>query len=174
MPLVLMALAAGLLAGVLLGGSVRRLARARLRDAGLLFGGLACELGTRWIGGTAGAAVMITAYLLLVCFAVRNAGITGMVLVAVGLVANLTVIAVDGGMPVRGLPAGVADGWRHHGERAGDRLTGLADVIPLSPVGETVSAGDVVLSLGVATAVVSLMRPRRRRRQPRRPAPELS
>jgi hypothetical protein len=69
---------------------------------------------------------------------------------------------------VRGLPAGVSDGWRHHGERPGDRLTGLADVIPITPLGETVSAGDLVLSLGVATAMASLTRTRRR------PAPEMS
>ena len=83
--------------------------------------------------------------MLLIGFALRNAGLTGMVLVAVGLLANLTVIAVDRGMPVRGLPAGVSDGWRHHGERPGDHLTGLADVVRLTPLGETVSAGDIVL-----------------------------
>ena len=41
-------------------------------------------------------------------------------------------------------------GRRHHGERPGDHLTGLADVVHLAPLGETVSAGDIVLSLGVA------------------------
>jgi hypothetical protein len=167
MPLVVVALVAGLVAGLLLGGNVRRLGRARLRGAGLLCGGAACELATRWVGGGAGAGILIAGYLLMICFALRNLAITGMVLVAVGLAANLTVIAVDRGMPVRGLAAGVSDGWRHHGERPGDRLTGLADVVPVTPLGETVSAGDIVLSLGVATAVVSLTRPRRR------PAPQL-
>jgi hypothetical protein len=162
MPLVAVALASGLLAGLLLGGSARRLPGVRLRGVGLLLAGAACELSTRWVGGPAGAGIIIAGYVLLICFAWRNVAITGMVLVAVGLLANLTVIAVDRGMPVRGLPAGVSDGWRHHGERPGDRLTGLADVVPLTPLGETVSAGDLVLSLGVATVVVSLMRPRRR------------
>ena len=49
------------------------------------------------------AGILLAGYVLLICFAVRNAGLTGMVLVAVGLLANLAVIAVDGGMPVRGL-----------------------------------------------------------------------
>jgi hypothetical protein len=167
MPLVVVALASGLLVGLLLGGNVRRLAGARLHGVALLGGGTACELATRWIDGGAGAGIMIAGYVLMICFALRNASVTGMVLVAVGLAANLTVIAVDRGMPVRGLAAGVSDSWRHHGQRAGDHLTGLADVVPLTPLGETVSAGDIVLSLGVATAVVSLMRPRRR------PAPGL-
>jgi hypothetical protein len=108
---------------------------------------------------------MIAGYVLMIGFALRNVAVTGMVLVAAGLLANLTVIAVDRGMPVRGLAAEVSDGWRHHGERPADRLMGLADVVR-TPLGETISAGDIVLSLGVATAVVSLMRPRRR------PAPE--
>jgi hypothetical protein len=162
MPLVVVALASGLIAGLLLGGSVRRLAGARLRGIGLLLAGAACELSTRWVGGNAAAGIIVAGYLLIICFAFRNVAVTGMVLVAVGLLANLTVIAVDRGMPVRGLPAGVSDSWRHHGQRPGDHLTGLADVVSLTPLGETVSAGDLVLSLGVATVVVSLMRPRRR------------
>jgi Family of unknown function (DUF5317) len=162
MPLVVVALASGLLAGLLLGGSLRRLAGARLRSVGFLLGGAACQISTRWLGGSSGAALIVAGSILIICFALRNASITGMVLVAVGLLANLTVIAVDRGMPVRGLPPGVSDGWRHHGERPGDRLTGLADVVPLTPLGETVSAGDLVLSLGVATAVASLTRTRRR------------
>jgi hypothetical protein len=162
MPLILVALAAGLLAGLLLGGSVRSLVRARLRSVGLLLGGAGCELAGRWVGGAAGAGILVAGYVLMICFALRNAGLTGMVLVAIGLLANLTVIVVDRGMPVRGLPAGVSAGWRHHGERPGDHLTGLADVVRLAPLRETVSAGDIVLSLGAGTAVVALMRPRRR------------
>jgi hypothetical protein len=84
-----------------------------------------------------------------------------MVLVAFGLFANATVITLNGGMPVRGLPAGATAGARHHGERPGDHLTALADVVHLAPLHETVSPGDLVLSLGVATVVVGLMRPRR-------------
>jgi hypothetical protein len=105
---------------------------------------------------------LIAGYLLLVGFALRNLAITGMVLVAMGLLANLTVVALNGGMPVRGLPAGTTYGPRHHGQRPGDRLTGLADVVHLPALGEIVSPGDLVLGLGVATVVVTLMRPSRR------------
>jgi hypothetical protein len=72
------------------------------------------------------------------------------------------VIAVDGGMPVRGVPAGAALGPRHHGVRPGDHLVELSDQIRLAPLDVTVSPGDIVLSLGVATVTAGLMRPRRR------------
>jgi hypothetical protein len=168
MLLIAVALASGSIVGLALGGRVRRIAEARFRSVGLLLAGAGCEfagshLGAGWFGGV----LLIAGYGLLVGFAVRNAALTGMVLVAVGLAANLTVIALDGGMPVRGVAPGASYGARHHGERPGDHLTGLADVIRVSPLGETVSAGDIVLSLGVATVVVRLMRPARRR--PRRP-----
>jgi hypothetical protein len=163
MSLVVVALTAGLVAGLLLGGSLRNLTGARLRTVGLLLAGAGCEILTRWVGGATGAAILIVGYLLLIGFACRNVATTGMVLVAIGLLANLTVITVNRGMPVRGLPPGSTYGWRHHGERPSDHLTGLADVVPLAPLGETVSAADIVLSLGVATVVVTLMRPSRRR-----------
>jgi Family of unknown function (DUF5317) len=167
MSLVIVALTAGLVAGLLLGGSPRNLTGARLRAIGLLLAGAGCEILTRWVGGVAGPAILVVGYLLLIGFAWRNVATTGMVLVAIGLLANLTVITVNRGMPVRGLPPGTTYGWRHHGERPGDHLTGLADVVPLTPLGETVSAGDIVLSLGVATVAVTLMRPSRRPAPPR-------
>lgn len=171
MSLVVVALAAGVLVGLLLGGGFRDLAGVRLGGLGLLAGGAVGEFaGSRWGAGAVGTALLIGGYVLLIAFAVRNAGTAGMVLVAVGLLANLTVIAVNGGMPVRGLPAGTSFGPRHHGERPGDRLTGLADVVAVGPLGETVSAGDLVLSLGVATVVVVLMQPRRRLTPPRAPS----
>jgi hypothetical protein len=162
MSLVAVALAAGLVAALILGGRVRYLGAVRLRSVGLLLGGGACELaGSHWGDGAAGTAILVAGYLLLIGFALRNAALTGMVLVAFGLCANATVITLDGGMPVRGLPAGINAGARHHGERPGDHLTALADVVHLAPLHETVSPGDLVLSLGVATLVVAVMRPRR-------------
>jgi len=175
MLLVAIALAAGSIIGLLLGGRLRRLGEARLRSLTLLLAGAACEfVASRWGAGWFGTTILIAGYLLLMSFAGRNAAMTGMVLVAIGLAANLTVIATDGGMPVRGVPPGASFGLRHHGERPGDHLTALADVVRLSPLGETVSAGDLILSLGVGTVVVGLMQPSRRRRpriDSRRPRP---
>jgi hypothetical protein len=164
MLLVVVALVAGTAAGLLLGGRARHLAGSRLRSAGLLLGGAAGEfVGNRWGAGAVGTGIIVAGYVLLVAFALRNAAITGMVLVAAGLLANAAVIALDDGMPVRGAPAGATFGARHHGERPGDHLTGLADVVRVPVIAETVSAGDLVLSVGVATVVVTLLRPTRRR-----------
>jgi Family of unknown function (DUF5317) len=161
--LVVIALVGGSIVGLCLGGRPRRFGDIRLHGLGLLVAGAGCELaGSRWGAGWPGTAIVVAGYVLLLGFAVRNAALTGMVLVAMGLAANLTVIALDGGMPVRGLAPG-AYGGRHHAERPGDHLTGLADVVPITPIGETVSAGDLVLALGVATVLVGALRPSRRR-----------
>lgn len=176
MSLVVVALAAGVLVGWIRGGRIRHVAGVRLRSAdlrlrsvSLLLGGAACELvASRWGAGAAGSALLIVGYLLLIGFALRNVTVTGMVLVAFGLIANLAVIAVDGGMPVRGVPAGAVYGPRHHGVRPGDHLVGLADWVRLGPGGETVSPGDLLLALGVATVAAGLMRPPRRSARPRR------
>lgn len=162
MSLVVVALVAGLAAGLLLGGRPRYLAGARLRWVALLVGGAVCAFaGSRWGTGTLGAALTVSGYLLLLGFALRNLALTGMVLVTCGLLANLAVIAVDGGMPVRGVPPGTAYGPRHHGVRPGDRLVELSDQIRVAPLDATVSPGDIVLALGVATLTAGLMRPRR-------------
>ena len=131
-----------------------------------LFGGAACELvSSLWLSGAAGLAVLIAGYVLLVVFAARNVAIAGSVLVVAGLVANLAVMAVDGGMPVRGLPASSGFGPRHHGARPGDHLTALGDVVVVAPLGEVFSAGDLLLIAGVATMLVSVRAPRGRGRR---------
>jgi hypothetical protein len=163
--LAVIALAVGGVVGLAAGGRPRHLAGMRLRLPWVLVAGAGCELvGTWWVPDRVGLALLVVGYVLLVSFALANVRLAGMVLVAVGLLCNLVVIAVDGGMPVRGVPAGISDSPRHHGMRASDQLTPLADDLRLAPFGETVSAGDVVLSVGVATTVAgALVRGRRRR-----------
>jgi hypothetical protein len=164
MLLVVLAIAAGLVAGLALGGRLRHLGAVRLRGVGLLLGGSACQLAGSWWGsGWSGWAILVAGYAALIAFALVNVGRVGMVLVAVGLLANLLVIVVDRGMPVRGLSPGVTDGPRHHAARPGDHLTALGDDLHVAALGETISAGDVVLSVGVATTVAGLVVGRRRR-----------
>jgi Family of unknown function (DUF5317) len=125
-----------------------------LRDPWLLLAGAALEVAAEWwTSGTFGLVVVLVGYAALVAFAVRNARTVGMVLVAAGLLANLVVIAVDGGMPVKGEAPGVSLGARHHGLGPGDHLTALADVVRLSPLGATVSAGDILLGAGIVTVL---------------------
>jgi hypothetical protein len=157
--LALIAVVAGGLCGLAAGGRLSNVVSAPLRDLWLLVAGGALE----WAGGRWGLALVIAGYVLLLAFALRNIRLTGMLMIAIGLLSNLIVITVDGGMPVRGVPAGVSLGARHHGQKPGDRLTGLADDVRISPLGETVSAGDLVLAVGAGVVAFSVIRPARRR-----------
>ena len=136
------------------------------RWAPALLAGAACELvSSLWVSGTAGLVVLIAGYLLLIGFAAGNLAVTGSVLVMVGLLANLAVMAADGGMPVRGQPAASGFGPRHHAERPGDHLTALGDVVSVPALGEVFSAGDLLLGAGVAVMLVTVSRPRTRGRR---------
>jgi hypothetical protein len=153
-----LALAAGCLIGLAAGGRLSNLGRRRLRGAGLLVAGSALEFaGDRWGSGWSGLGVILAGFVALFAFALANLRVTGMVLVAAGILSNLAVIGLDRGMPVRGVPPGYTYGPRHHGQRPGDHLVGLDDAIRVPILGDWVSAGDVVLSLGAATVMVSLM-----------------
>ncbi len=117
-------------AGCGVGGSAI-VAGARLRSVGLLLAGAGCEfVGSRWDGGSRRyRPVDRRLRLLLVGFALRNMAVAGMVLVAIGLLANLTVIAA-GRRHARPGPAG----WcclrpAPPPVRPGDHLVGLADVV---------------------------------------------
>jgi Family of unknown function (DUF5317) len=158
------AIAVGCAVGLAAGGSWRDVAQAPVAGTGLLLAGAACEaVAGWWASGWTGFALVVAGLVLLLGFAARNLRMTGMVLVAAGLLSNLIVIAINGGMPVRGVPAAATFGPRHHGLRPGDRLTGLADVVHASFLGQTISAGDIVLAVGVVTVIVALLRPARRR-----------
>ena len=145
------------------GGRLRYLAGARLRWVGLLAAGAVGEfVGSRWGTGTVAPRRGVVGYLLLLGFALRNLALTGMILVACGLLANLAVIVVDGGMPVRGVPAGAAYGPRHHGVRPGDHLVELSDQIRWRRSTPRFRPATSSWPLGVATLTAGLMRPRRR------------
>ena len=161
--LALIALAAGCVVGLLAGGRLGKLLESRLRWLWLLGAGAVClSIANRWWPGTGGLWLVVAGYVLMLGFAFRNMNQAGTVLVAAGLLSNLLVIGINGGMPVRGIPAGVQAGGHHHGEQASDRLTGLSDVFYVAPLGETVSAGDILLAGGVGTvAAFAVVRGRR-------------
>ena len=166
----LLAVAAGLGIGVLAGGRVRFLGDRRLRMPGLLLAGLALQPLAAGVGGDQ-AVLLVGSYVLLVAFALANVAVTGMWLVATGIALNLTVIAVNSGMPVRpsalraagvvepGRPLDAALSAKHHLERPSDGLVVLGDIIPVAPLREVVSFGDVVMAVGVANVVARLLRP---------------
>jgi hypothetical protein len=104
---------------------------------------------------------------------VRNRRLAGLGLVATGLVANATVVALNGAMPVSATAAARAgvpisaiaagDDPRHEMAGPSTRLRRLGDVVPvplpLRP--EVVSPGDVLIVAGLAEFVFIGMRPRR-------------
>lgn len=121
--------------------------------------GVILAAGERWVGGGSGLAVMSAGYVGLIGFALANGRRRGLALIAVGLLANLAVTVADGGMPVSHQPAGVQIGDHHHGLSSADHLVGLADDIPLSLLGETVSPGDLLIAAGGAVAFFFWLEP---------------
>jgi Family of unknown function (DUF5317) len=112
-------------------------------------------------------------------FCVRNVRLPGVPLVALGLLSNALVVAVNGAMPVSvaaaaraNVPiAAIADGAdpRHSIAERGTALRELGDDIPL-PVPwrpEVVSPGDALIAAGLGEFVLLGMRPRRVRRTER-------
>lgn len=95
-------------------------------------------------------------YVFLVAFALLNVRVPGMGLLAAGLALNALVVGVNGGMPVHDGDPGLSG--KHHAEHTGDRLTFLDDRIPVDPLGEVLSFGDLVLAVGLAVTTANLVR----------------
>lgn len=182
MALTILALVVGLGLGLAAGGRLGRLGRRPVRRPALLVAGIAAQLLAALLGGRPALALLLCAYGLLLAFALANLSLTGMGLVVLGLGLNALVIAADGGMPVTGaaaVAAGVAtqaqvhrlahpgpdlrpvSSGRHHLARSSDHLLVLSDALPLRPLGEVVSFGDLVLAVGVIDVAARLVRPRR-------------
>lgn len=178
------ALVAGVALGLLFGGQPRHLAAKRFRWWLLLPAGLALQSVVTIDGVPAPFALLLVSYAYLLVFAAANLHHRGMGVVLVGIALNATVIAANGGMPVRlsairaaGPPHAIptVDDVKHRLEDGGERLMVLADIIPVRPLRQVLSFGDLVLAVGVADVIVHLMRPLRRSHRRRRthPSPEL-
>ncbi len=176
-PLSILALLLGGTIGLLLGGNLRHLATWHLRSWWLLVPGVLAQIAAdRSTLAGLGTVTLLVGYGCLLVFAWRNVLLVGMGLVAVGLVANLAVITVDGGMPVHpaavvaagiAAPNQLADigyGHRHHLESGGDHVTFLDDRLPLGALHQVLSIGDLILFVGVADVAANLVRRPRRRR----------
>jgi Family of unknown function (DUF5317) len=172
-------LLAGVVVGVLRGGSLENINRVRFRLPWLVFLGLALQLGAeaaagRFPGiqrGVAGPLVLAISYGLVGTFVVFNFRFPGALLIGLGLVLNLSVILANGAMPVSlwaakmsGSHAGthLQNSVKHQTMGRGTRLGFLGDIIPVPPLG-IVSIGDVVLGAGVFVLVTRLMAPDKRR-----------
>jgi hypothetical protein len=156
--------------GLATGGRLQHLGEHRLAVWPLLAGGIVIQAGSQLTTGNLGLGLLLLSYACLAAFAVVNVKMPWMVLVAVGLGLNIVTIGVNRGMPVR--PAAVVDAGitdqaglrrlsvkgKHHLERPDDRLLVISDVIPVRPLREVLSVGDLIMSLGMAGVVAVLLR----------------
>lgn len=127
--------------------------------------------GSRWLAGTSGLAVEAGGYAAMAAFTAANGRRSGMVLLTIGLLSNLVVVSVDGGMPVAGLPPGTSADGHHHGLTSADHLAVLADDVKVPLLSEQASAGDLLIALGAAVVAFGWVEPARADRR-RRPAPK--
>lgn len=174
MIVVLFVAAAGLVAGLIAGGSLRNFERVHVHWWGAAFAGLAVQAAPlhRWLDDDAAVAVLVGSYVLLISFVWVNRRLPAAPLLLLGLVLNMLVIGLNGGMPVSesaiattrtssgGLAPEIDDG-KHHLMTSADVLTPLADVIGLPPPAATVlSVGDLFLYSGIVVFTVIAMRGR--------------
>ncbi|MFL5736227.1 MAG: DUF5317 family protein [Actinomycetota bacterium] len=165
MRLVLLTLPVAVVAGLLLRGRVGRLASLPVRAPLLALAGIALQFVPA--RGTAGAVLLVASFVFLCAFAIRNIKLPGFPLILLGLVLNLTVIAVNNGMPVTRhalvrsgqastLQALKADGGsKHHLATSQDELMPLADVLALPPpVSQAISVGDIATHAGIVWLIV--------------------
>lgn len=167
-----------LVIAVLRGGRLVNLGDIELKGWWLLFIALGLQAGTNWLPEGSlnlGVAMMLTSYVLLLIMVWLNRSKPGMWIAGTGVLANLIVIAINGGMPVLAGAAEVASGFtisepdlsgsfKHILLDESSRLTFFADVIPirLAGIGEVISLGDIFLALGLGMYLEhELRRPRR-------------
>jgi uncharacterized protein DUF5317 len=179
MPSVLLVLIAAVTAGYLGGGRLTRIPEAGVRLTGLA--ALGCALQYAPVGGLDPGvyrAMLWLSFALLTVFLLVNLRHRGFALLLAGVLLNLTVIALNDGMPIDAsalrvagdggqvaeLQAGVG-GAKYHLAGPGDELIPLADVVVLPrPVGEVVSVGDLLVDAGLAWFLFAAMGATRRRR----------
>jgi hypothetical protein len=180
---VLAAVVLGVLAGFATRGRLAGLAEIGVRWSPLAIGGLLVQaFALSFAPDGAALGLLLLSLAALIAFTIPNLRRPGFPLLLAGVLMNLVVIAVNGGMPVSAAAleaagrqdilaeARGAPNAKHHLTEPGDRLLFLSDVIPIPrPAGEVVSIGDLAVDAGVAWFIAGSMR--RRRRVPARPGP---
>lgn len=152
----------------------RHLATPRLFAPWLLIAGVALQVGLAFADlGTEGGLLALSLALFAV-FCVLNRQLPGMGVLAIGLVCNVAVVAVNGAMPVR-IPALVDSGAvslaeltsselgaGRRFEQTDDVVPWLGDAIPIRPFRAAMSYGDLIALFGTAAVAGELARYARR------------
>jgi hypothetical protein len=168
---ILYAVLAGLLIGVMTGGSLSRLGDLHFRWAPLIALGMVGQvlLFSTGIGaalGEAAPAAYVASNLVVLVAVGRNLSIPGMILVLIGGAANLITIVANGGyMPVS--PEAVVamgrlpkEGYSNSRLVDGVVLGPLTDIFAMPtwiPLANVFSVGDALIGVGAAIAVVAAM-----------------
>jgi Family of unknown function (DUF5317) len=177
MKLMALCMTAILVIGFLLGGRVRNLANLEIAWPWLALVGLALQFVTG-PGSTVPLVCLYLSFALLIVFTIKNVRIFGFAVILAGVLCNLLVIGINGGMPVskaalRGSDQGRFLGAlennpypKHHLATDDDLLRFLGDVIPVpEPIAQAISVGDILTYGGVGLVVIGAMRGPSRRRQ---------
>jgi hypothetical protein len=176
--------AAGILIALLAGGDLRKLGALRLRAINLFYLAVGIQVVAfpfPWLpwhtsNGVA-RALWLVSYALLVLAAFLNREVTGVPVVAAGMISNVVAVVANGGhMPV--LPSALAaahKSYRVHFNSAMDATPNLSFLVDRWAVprwahaGNVFSIGDVVIAIGAMILVYSAMGARRPALLGRRP-----
>jgi hypothetical protein len=163
--------------GFLLGGRLSNVANLKIDWGWLALIGLALQFVTG-PGDTVPLVCLYVSFALLIVFTIKNIRVFGFPLILAGVLCNLLVIGINGGMPVSKHALRASDQGqflgdlennpypKHHLATDDDVLRVLGDVIPVpSPVEQAISVGDILTYAGVGFVIVGAMRgaPVRRR-----------
>lgn len=173
---------AGLIIGIVLGGSARGLANLRVRFLWLAYVGIALQVAAFPSGvlpwsmpELAAKALWLGSYVALGGLILANIRIPGLALIGVGQTCNLVAILANHGlMPVtRGALDSAGLSYHMHNNSLSvvhPHLALLVDrwaVPSWLPMGNVYSVGDIAIGIGVLVTIVIAMRPRLHLRAPR-------
>ena len=156
--------------GYLLGGRLRNVSDLQIEWTWLALAGLALQFVTG-PGSTVPLVCLYLSFGLLIVFTIKNIRVFGFPVILAGVLCNLLVIGIDGGMPVSKHALRASDQGqflgdlennpypKHHLATEDDLLRFLGDAIPLpSPVEQAISVGDILTYCGVGVVIVGAMR----------------
>jgi len=175
-----LAVAVGLLAGWVTGGSWRALSELRFQHPSLILGAIAAQAalevpGIRGWPADLRFAIVVVTYLVVGWWVFENARASsggarfGLGLVEVGWTLNLLAIIPNRGMPVAesaleraGIVPSTSVALGHLSKHVplnhGTVLRALGDVIPLSWFRSVISIGDIVMAVGIGLLVAAVIR----------------
>lgn len=114
-----------------------------------------------WVGMEPRSDVALTAWsLIMLCVSAAlylNRGVPGIPLVLLGVLVNVLVVVVNGGMPIvrTVFDSGTVPSGFYHLASSATQLSWMGDVLP-DPTGRwLMSLGDLLLMVGAATAIVA-------------------